>query len=252
MSEIIPSKTKKDESIPVDVIIEKKEFLVDEKLEEKIEVTSIEETPFETVDKEDADEDTEELVKEVDIEPEPVYKPIEKVFTGKRDIMVRKVIVNITTGASGEPLDKAMTLLQNITGQKSTSRRAKQTIRNWGIRKGEPISCLVTLRGNNAMDFLKKGFTAVRNRIHPKSFDRNGNFAFGIKEHIDIPGQRYNPNLGIFGMDVMVNLERQGYRINRRRRARARVGHNHRITKEEAIEYVKKSFKVEVVIPVER
>ena len=255
MSESIPSKPIKDESIPADAIEEKKEVLEVKKPKDKPEEASVEETTLETVDEEDTDEDTEEEVVEEEIEevePEPVYKPIKKIMTGKRDILVRKVIVNITTGASGEPLDKAMTLLQSITGQKSTARRAKQTIRDWGIRKGEPIACLVTLRGDNATEFLKKGFTAVRNRIHPKSFDRTGNFAFGIKEHIDIPGQRYDPNLGIIGMDVMVNLERQGYRVKRRRRARARVGHSHRITKEEAMEYVKSSFGIEVSIPVER
>ena len=253
MSESIPSKPIKDESIPANALEETKVVLEAEKPEEKPEEALVEETPLKTVDEEHADDDTgKEVVEEDEVEPEPVYKPIKKVLTGKKDILVRKVIVNITTGASGEPLEKAMTLLHNITGQRSTARRAKQTIRNWGIRKGEPISCLVTLRGDSAMDFLKKGFNAVRNRINPKSFDRNGNFAFGIKEHIDIAGQRYDPNLGIIGMDVMVNLERQGYRVNRRRRARARVGHSHRITKEEAMEYVKNSFGVKVAVPVER
>jgi len=77
----------------------------------KPEEAPVEETPLDTVDEEDTDDDTEEEVVEEEIEevePEPVYKPIKKTMTGKRDIFLHKVIVNIATGASGEPLDKAM------------------------------------------------------------------------------------------------------------------------------------------------
>lgn len=163
-----------------------------------------------------------------------------------REMKVGKVVVNISTGQSGEPLEKAMTILENMTGQRPCTRRARQTIRSFGIRRREPIACLVTLRGDRAEEFLRKGFSAVGNRINPRSFDRNGNFAFGISEHIDIPGQRYDPNLGIIGMDVAVALERPGYRVARKRRARSKVGRSHRVTKEEAIEFIKNRFGVEV------
>ncbi|UCH58193.1 MAG: 50S ribosomal protein L5 [Candidatus Bathyarchaeota archaeon] len=163
-----------------------------------------------------------------------------------RDLKIGKVVVNITTGQSGEPLEKAMTILENLTGQRPCTRRAKQTIRTFGIRRNEPISCMVTLRGSKAEEFLRKTFLAVGNRINPRSFDRSGNFAFGIREHIDIPGERYDPNLGIVGMDVMATVERPGYRVSRRRRARSKVGTSHRVTREESIEFIKQSFGVEV------
>ena len=198
---------------------------------------------------EDQIEDSEVLEK---VEPKPVWRPPEKKVYTMRDIIVGKVIVNITTGASGEPLEKAKTVLQNLVNQQPCERRAKQTIRTWGIRKGEPISCMVTLRGEKADEFLKKGFIAVGNRVSPRSFDRDGNFAFGVKEHIDIPGQRYDPNLGIIGMDVIVNLERPGYRIKRKRRARSRIGHSHRVTRDEAMEFVQSKYGVKVELPVER
>ena len=185
-------------------------------------------------------------------EPEPIVRKF--VPTGirsMREIKIRKVVVNITTGQSGEPLDKAMTILENLVGQRPCTRRAKQTIRTWGIRKNEPISCMVTLRGKKAEDLLRKGFPAVRNWINLRSFDTHGNFAFGIREHIDIPGQRYDPNLGITGMDVMVSLERPGYRIGQKRKAKSRVGRGHRVTREEAIEFIKQRFGVEVGLPVE-
>ncbi len=168
-----------------------------------------------------------------------------------RGIKIGKVVVNICTGQSGEPLSRAMTILQNITGQRPCTRLAKQTIRTFGIRRKEPISCMVTLRGERAEEFLRKGLAAVGNRINPRSFDRQGNFAFGISEHIDIPGQRYDPSLGITGMDVMATVERPGYRVARRRRGRSRVGRSHRVTRDEAIEFIKRSFGVEVGLPSE-
>ena len=168
-----------------------------------------------------------------------------------RDLKIGKVVVNITTGQSGEPLERAMTILENLTGQRPCTRRAKQTIRTFGIRKNEPISCMVTLRGERAEELLRKGLAAVRNRINSHSFDRVGNFAFGIREHIDIPGQRYDPSLGIIGMDVMATVERPGYRVAKRRRAKSKVGMGHRVTREESIEFIKSRFGVEVGLPSE-
>jgi large subunit ribosomal protein L5 len=190
-------------------------------------------------------------------EAEPVeeapYVPPSRTRTPRersmRDIGIGKVVVNITVGASGEPLDRAMTILENLTGQKPVVRRAKQTIRAWGIRRNEPISCIVTLRRDRAENLLKKTFPAIGNRISPRSFDMQGNFAFGIREHIDIPGQRYDPNLGIVGMDIMATVERPGYRVNRKRRAKSRISHSHRVNREESIEFIKQSFGVEVGLP---
>lgn len=163
-----------------------------------------------------------------------------------REIMIGKVVVNIATGRSGEPLDRAMKILSQLTGQRPCMRRAKRTNRTFGISRNEPIACMVTLRGDKAEEFLKMALTAVGNRISPRSFDRTGNFAFGIREHIDISGTRYDPNLGIVGMDVMSTVERPGYRISRRKRGRTKIGHNHRVTKEEAVEFIRNRFGTEV------
>jgi large subunit ribosomal protein L5 len=163
-----------------------------------------------------------------------------------KQLKIGKVVVNISVGASGEPLDNAMTILRRITGQEPCQRVAKQTIRGWGIRKSEPMACLVTLRGEKADEFLQRAFRAVGNRVNPRSFDRNGNFAFGIKEHIDLPGTRYDPSLGITGMDVNVTLERPGYRVSRRKRAQSKVGSAHRVTPEESMTYIAEKYGVKV------
>ena len=170
----------------------------------------------------------------------PMFKP-----------KIRKVTVNISVGQSGEPLEKAGNVLQQLTGQKPVKRKAKQTIRTFGIRKGEPISCVVTLRKEKAVEFLTKVLQAVDNKISKNSFDNRGNFSFGIKEHIEIPGTRYVPELGIFGMDICICTERQGFRIHRRRRGRHRVPRRHRITQSEAMTLLSKELGVQFTRPEE-
>ena len=161
-----------------------------------------------------------------------------------KNLKIGKVVVNISVGESGTPLSNAMAILETMTGQKPSPRPAKMTIRGWGIRKGEPMACAVTLRGELADAFLKKAFTAVRHKINPRSFDTHGNFAFGIREHIDVPGTRYDPKTGIIGMDVMATVERPGYRVNRRKRARSKVGSSHRVTPDESRAFISEAYDV--------
>ncbi len=160
---------------------------------------------------------------------------------------IEKVTVNISVGTSGEPLEKAVTILKQLTEQQPCKRKAKQTIRDFGIRKREPIACLVTLRKEKAKDFLKKTFHAVDNKLSKKSFDSYGNFSFGIKEHIEIAGTKYVPELGIHGMDVSVAIGRPGYHVKRRHRAKSKIGANHLLTAEEAKLLIKDEFEIEIV-----
>jgi large subunit ribosomal protein L5 len=208
----------------------------------------------EAVEEVEAEPTSEEEPEPEEVEEEPKedrWRIEEPIPSSMRAIKIGKVVINITAGKSGEPLDRAITILENLTGQRPCTRRAQQTIRTFGIRKNEPIACMVTLRGPGAEAILNKTFAAVGQRISPRSFDRNGNFAFGIKEHIDIPGQRYDPKLGIIGMDVMATVERRGYRVARRRRAKSKVAQSHRVKREEAIEFIKQRFGVEVGLPSE-
>lgn len=159
---------------------------------------------------------------------------------------LEKVTVNMAVGKSGEPLEKAAKVLEQLTEQKPCRRKAKKTVRDFGIRRGESIACLVTLRGERAREFLQKALEAVDNKISWERFDSRGNFSFGIKEHIDIPGTKYVPELGIHGMDVSVTLSRPGHRVKLRHRAKSRVGAKQLLTPEEAIIFVKDEFKVEI------
>ncbi len=163
-----------------------------------------------------------------------------------REIRIEKVTVNMGVGEGGERLAKAEKLLEEITGQKPVRTFAKVTNQTFGIRKGMPIGCKVTLRKAKAEEFLKKAFAAIDYKIKKESFDNEGNLSFGIKEHIDIPGMKYDPKVGIFGMDVCITMERPGYRVKRRRIKREKIPHNHRVTKEESIEFFKNKFNVKV------
>lgn len=161
---------------------------------------------------------------------------------------IAKVTVNIALGHSGERLQKAAKVLEEITGQKPVFRKAKKTIKAFGIRKGENIAVMVTLRREKAAEFLKKALEAVGYRIKRSSIDQFGNVGFGIEEHILIPGVRYDPEVGILGMDVYITVERPGYRIMRRRRARKkRVPLRHRVTPEETMVLLTQQFGVQWV-----
>ncbi len=169
-------------------------------------------------------------------ESNPMYKP-----------RIAKVTVNIGVGESGERLYKAAKVLEEITGQKPVFRRAKKTIKDFGIKKGENIAVMVTLRKEKAIEFLRKAFEAIGYKLKASQFDDHGNVSFGIKEHILIPGTRYDPEIGIFGMDVAITIERPGYRITRRRRCRRkRVPRRHRVTPEEAMLLLHEMFGVKI------
>jgi large subunit ribosomal protein L5 len=161
-------------------------------------------------------------------------------------IEVHKVVINIGVGRSGEPIDKAKNALLELTNQQPAVRGAKKSVRDFGIHKGEPIGVIVTLRHEPAIEFLKRVVAGKNNVLKASSFDNYGNISVGIHEHIDIPGTKYNPEIGIFGMDVNIVLNRPGYRIAKKSRKSAKIGKMHRINREEAIEFFKQEYGVEV------
>jgi large subunit ribosomal protein L5 len=174
---------------------------------------------------------------------------LEKTVVKQMDkiIKIEKVVVNCSIGESGVKLEKASKIIEQLTNQKPILCKARKTIRSFGIHKGEPIAVKVTLRKNKAYDFLQKALKAIKNKIPKDSFDENGNVSFGISEHLDIPGTKYDPSLGIIGMDVCVSLCKPGKRISLRKRARSKVGKRQRVTKEEAMKFFIETFNVELI-----
>ena len=147
-----------------------------------------------------------------------------------KQISLEKVVINIGVGKSGEPLERAKNALEELTSRKPTQCSAKNNVRDFGIHKGEPIGAKVTLRNTEALEFTKRIIESKSNKLQKSSFDNYGNISIGIREHIDIPGAKYNPDIGIFGMNVCISLSRPGYRILNKSNPR-KLGKKHRISK---------------------
>ena len=164
-----------------------------------------------------------------------------------KKISLAKVVLNMGVGKSGDPIEIGKIALKQITGKKPNERNAKKAQRDWGVRKGEPIGIAVTVRDNDATELLKRLLIVKDNQIKEKAFDNEGNLSFGIKEHIDIPEIKYDPKIGILGLEVSISLSRPGFNIKLRSGRKTKVGKNHRITKNDAIKFLTEEFGVEVV-----
>ena len=158
-----------------------------------------------------------------------------------------KVVVNMGVGEGAEKLQKAEKVLASLTGQKPARTFGKKPVRAWNVRAGQPIGCKVTLRGEKAQKFVAEALSIRNNQVGDWSIDSQGNCSIGIGDHTDFSGQKYDPDVGIFGMDITLVIEKPGNRIKRRRILRAKVGKPQRVSRDEARAFLQETFKVEVV-----
>lgn len=100
----------------------------------------------------------------------------------------------------------------------------------------------VTVRGPKAEEILERGLKVKEYELRKKNFSETGNFGFGISEHIDL-GIKYDPAIGIYGMDFYCCMSRPGARVAKRRRAQAKVGRNHQVSKDDTIKWFKGRFE---------
>ena len=134
---------------------------------------------------------------------------------GLKNIMavpkISKITVNIGLGEASQNvklLDTAAQELGQITGQKPVITRAKKSIANFKIRKGMPIGCAVTLRGDKMYEFLDRLCNVVLPRVrdfrglNAKSFDGRGNYSMGVKEQIIFPEIDYDKIDALRGLDI--------------------------------------------------
>jgi large subunit ribosomal protein L5 len=162
------------------------------------------------------------------------------------EVIIAKATINIGVGEAGEQLVKAENLLRTMTGQDPVRTFSKVTNPEFGIRKNQPIACKVTLRGERADKAIKMVLEGIGNKLRAKQFDAQGNVSFGIHEHIDIPGMRYDPDIGIFGLNLSITFEKPGYRIKRRKIQRRKVPAKHMVTKEETMKFMQDKFQVKI------
>ena len=160
---------------------------------------------------------------------------------------IAKVTVNIGVGEGGEKLQKAEKVLAKLTGRKPVRTLGKETNRELGVRPGEPLGCKVTLRGEDAERFVTRALYTRKNKVYEYSFDNQGNLQFGVSDYTNFEGERYDPDIGVFGMDVCITLEKAGHRIKRRRSLARSVPPAHRVTRDEAMAFLSKKFAIEVV-----
>ncbi len=163
-----------------------------------------------------------------------------------KSIRVEKVTLNIGAGKDQAKLEKGVVLLNAIANATPVKTVTSKRIQEWGLRPGLPIGCKLTLRKDKAIKILPRLLEAVDNILRERQFDNNGNVAFGIHEYIEIPSVKYDPKIGIMGLEVCVTLERPGYRIKRRRLLQRKVPARHRISKQEAMEFMSKNFSAKV------
>jgi len=176
--------------------------------------------------------------------PPPKVRPpstVAKKSDVMRKIKIDKVIVNICVGESGDKLTRAGKVLEQLTGQKPVTARARITIRSFGIKRNEKIGVHTSVRGNKALEILEKGLKVKEYELKDRNFSQTGTFGFGIDEHIDL-GLKYDPSIGIYGMDFFVVLSRPGFRVSKRKRRPGRVGNSHKITKAETVKWFENTF----------
>merc|ERR1711936_1568005 len=164
-----------------------------------------------------------------------------KLANPMRNIKMEKLCVNICVSEAGDRVLKAHKILEAICEQVPCYGQAKITIRSFSIRRNEKISVFCTLRGEQAEKVLERALKVKEFELRDRNFSEQGSFGFGIKEHIDL-GVKYDPALGITGLDFNVVLKRPGARVGRRKHCRSSIGNSHKVNKAEAIQWFKSAY----------
>lgn len=159
-----------------------------------------------------------------------------------RNITVQKLTLNIGAGKDQVALEKAQKLLNTISGVTSVRTVTQKRIAAWGLRPGLPIGVKVTLRKQKALELIPRLLYAKDNKLALNNFDDNGNVSFGMKEYTDIKDARYDPEIGSMGLQCSITLGRPGSRIKIRKLLKRAVPIRHRVSKADAIKFMKENF----------
>jgi large subunit ribosomal protein L5 len=126
---------------------------------------------------------------------------------------ITKVVLNMGLGEAVQDvkiIDKAVTELTLITGQKPIVRKARKSIAAFKLREGMPVGCAVTLRGSQMFEFLDRLINAVLPRVRdfrgisPKGFDGRGNYTMGLTDQTVFPEIDFDAVEKLRGMNITI------------------------------------------------
>lgn len=163
-----------------------------------------------------------------------------------REIRVEKLTLNMGTGKDQATLEKGLKLLTALSDVKPVKTFTQKRIPEWGLRPGLPIGCKSTIRGIKAIKLINRILDAKSFTLKDSNFDELGTISIGIPEYIDITDAKYDPEIGVMGLQACITLERPGFSIKRRRVFKTKIPKKHRIMKQEAIEFMKKNFNIKI------
>lgn len=160
-----------------------------------------------------------------------------------QQIKIERVVLNI--GGTGDKLDKGVILLEKLSGKRPVKVKAIKRIPTWSVRPGLEVGTKVTLRGNSAVEMLKKLLPAIDNTLKEKQVQDNF-FSFGIHEYIEIPGMEYIREVGIMGFEVTAVFSRAGKSVEKRKIKRGK-SKRLTVTRKEIEDYLSNKFGTEIL-----
>lgn len=170
----------------------------------------------------------------------------ETVMHPMKRVSIEKLTLNIGAGKDTTLLNKGVKLLEQLTGVPPIKTVTQKRIPGWGLRPGLPIGCKITLRGKKAEELIPRLLVAKSNLLEERNYDERGNISFGIPEYIDIEGAKYDPEIGIIGLQVCITLTRPGYRVKNRRIRPSPISQHHVINKDEAMKFMADRFHTQL------
>ena len=162
------------------------------------------------------------------------------------NVRIEKLTLNVGAGKDEPKLKKGILLLERVSEAKVIKTITTKRIPGWGVRPGLALGAKTTLRGPKVKALLVRLFESRENKLDENAFDDNGNVSFGITEYINIPGMKYDPDIGMLGFEASLTLGKPGFRIKKRRIKPKKIPSNHKVNKQDAIDFMKKEFGIQV------